>query len=309
MRAAIYDSYATDNSTLHVAVVPDPKVGPGTVLIEVRAAGVNPVDWKVLAGYLDGMLDATFPVIPGWDVAGVVAAVGPDTPEFAVGDEVFAYARKDVVHGGTFAEKVAVPATSVAAKPSALTWEQAAGLPLAGLTALRSLERVGISEGSQGRTVLVLGGSGGVGSAAVQVAAAFGARVIATASPANHDYLRSLGAEPVAYGEGVTERIRELAADGVDAVVDFVGDQLEVTLAVLAPGGAHASVADPGVLEHGGSLVWVRPDGAQLARLATLADGGRLAVSIERTFGLDEVGDAFDASRTGHTRGKLVVVP
>lgn len=157
MRAAIYDSYATDNSTLHVADAPDPKVGPGTVLIEVRAAGVNPVDWKVLAGYLDGMLDATFPVIPGWDVAGVVAAVGPDTPEFAVGDEVFAYARKDVVHGGTFAEKVAVPATSVAAKPSALTWEQAAGLPLAGLTALRSLERVGISEGSQGRTVLVLG--------------------------------------------------------------------------------------------------------------------------------------------------------
>src|SRR5262245_55850133 len=125
MRAVTYDAYASDNSRLWVGEVPDPKVGPGQVLIEVRAAGVNPVDWKLMAGGLDGMMDVWFPVIPGWDVAGVVRAVGPDTPEFAVGDEVMSYARKDVVRGGTFAELVAVSAASVAKKPASLDWNQA----------------------------------------------------------------------------------------------------------------------------------------------------------------------------------------
>ncbi len=310
MRAAVFDAFATDNSTLTVREVPDPKVGPGAVLIEVRAAAVNPVDWKIMAGYLEPLLDTILPAVPGWDVAGVVAAVGPDTPEFAVGDEVFAYARKDVVHGGTFAERVAVPAEAVARKPASLSWEEAAAVPLAGLTALRSLERVGITPAdAPGRTVLVLGGAGGVGSFAVQIATAFGARVIATASTANHDYLRSLGAEPVDYSGGTAERIKELAPGGVDAVADYVGGQLETTLAVLGPGAAQTSIADSEVIGKGGSVVWVRPDGAQLARLGNLAEEGKLKVSVEKSFGLDEVGAAFDASRTGRTRGKLVVVP
>ncbi|KNX38619.1 NADP-dependent oxidoreductase [Luteipulveratus halotolerans] len=306
MRAATYPAYSTDLATLQVSDVPDPKLFPGSVLIEVRAAGVNPVDWKAMTGGLDPLIDAIFPVIPGWDVAGVVTAVGTDTPEFAVGDEVIAYARKDVLGAGTFAEQVAVSAASVARKPASLTWEQAAGLPLAGGTALRSLDAVGVDDGT---TVLIHAAAGGVGSFGVQIAVARGARVIGTASERNHDYLRSLGAEPVAYGDGLASRVRELAPEGVDAVVDFVGGQLDTTLAVLRPGGQHASIADGAVVEHGGRAIWVRPDGRETARLVELADAGELTVEVGGTYGLDQVAEAFAASQEGHQRGKLVIVP
>ncbi|MET9179103.1 NADP-dependent oxidoreductase [Kitasatospora aureofaciens] len=306
MRAVTYDSYAQDNSRLKYGEVPDPKVGPGQVLIQVRAASVNPVDWKVMAGGLDGMMDTVFPVIPGWDVAGVVTRTGPDTPEFAPGDEVMAYARKDVVQAGTFAEYVAVAAPAVARKPSGLDWAQAAGLPLAGLTALRSLDRLDVGPSD---VLLVHGAAGGVGSLAVQLGRDRGARVIGTASERNHAFVRGLGAEPVTYGDGLTERVRALAPGGVSTVADFVGGQLETTLAVLAEGGRHVSVADPRVSQHGGHWIWVRPDGAALAELAAVVDRGALTVEVARTFPLERTAEAFDASRTGHTRGKLVVEP
>ncbi|MFI5780615.1 NADP-dependent oxidoreductase [Nocardia sp. NPDC051570] len=306
MRAVTYDAYAPDNSTLKVGEAPEPKLGPGEVLIRVRASGVNPVDWKVLAGYLDPMMLSVFPVIPGWDVAGEVVALGPDTPEFRVGDEVMAYARKDTVHAGTFAEFVAVPAVHVARKPAALDWAQAGGLPLAGMTAQRALDRLEVGPGD---TLVVYGAAGGVGSLAVQLGRDRGARVIGTASERNHDFLRALGAEPVAYGDGQDERIRALVPGGATAVADFVGGQLETTLAILAEGGRHASVADDSVETHGGHVIWVRPDGAKLAELAELADRGVFTVEIARTYSLDEIGDAFDASRSGRTRGKLIIVP
>ena len=306
MRAATYDSFASDNSRLTVSDVPEPKVGPGQVLIEVRAAGVNPVDWKVMAGGLDGMMDAVFPVIPGWDVAGVVRGSGPDTPEFAPGDEVMSYARKDVVGMGTFAEYVAVSADDVARKPASLDWNQAGGLPLAGMTALRALDRL---EAGPDDVLLIHAASGGVGTFAVQIARDRGTRVIGTASEANHDYLRELGAEPVTYGEGLADRVGELAPGGVSAVADFAGGQLDTTLSVLRPGGRHVSITESEVEKHGGHWIWVRPDGAQLARLTALADRGALAVEVAGTYSLDRVGDAFDASRGSHTRGKLVITP
>ena len=306
MRAITYDSYTPDSSRLVYGEVARPKVGPGEVLIEVRAAGVNPVDWKVMAGGLDPLMDAVFPVIPGWDVAGVVAQVGPDTPEFAPGDEVLSYARKDVVHAGTFAEYVTVAADHVARKPAALDWAEAGGLPLAGLTALHALDRLAIGASD---VLLVYGAAGGVGSLAVQIAVARGARVIGTASERNHEFVRGLGAEPVAYGEGVAERVRDLSPEGVTAVADFVGGQLETTRAVLAPGGRHASIADPSVAEYGGQVLWVRPNGAKLAEVAALAEQGVLTVEVAETFPLEKVAAAFDASRGHHTRGKLVIVP
>jgi NADPH:quinone reductase-like Zn-dependent oxidoreductase len=257
-----------------------------------------------MAGGLDALMDVVFPVVPGWDVAGVVERVGIDTPEFAVGDEVMSYARKDFVHGGTFAELVAVPARSVARKPTSLSWDGAGGLPLAGLTAYRLLTLLGTGPGD---LVLVHGAAGGVGSLAVQIAGSLGARVIGTASPANHDRLRALGAEPVTYGDGLVERIRALAPDGVDVSADFVGGVLDVTLAVLRAGGRHASVADGSVLEAGGQWVWVRPDGEALTALADLVERGALSVPVARTFALEDLADAFALSQEGHASGKIVV--
>lgn len=306
MRAVVYDRYSQDLDALEVREVPEPKLPPASVLVEVRAAGVNPVDWKVMAGGLDALMPTQFPVIPGWDVAGVVVAVGLDTPEFAVGDEVMAYARKDTVSAGTFAKRVAVPISAVARKPASLSWEEAGALPLAGGTALRSIDALG---DLAGRTVLIHGAAGGVGGFAVQIAAARGAKVIATGSERNHDYIRSLGGEPTSYGEGLAGRVRELSGGLVDAVADFVGGQLEVTLDVLSDDGVHVSTADPSVTQHGGRYIWVRPDGTQTARLGALADEGLLRVEIAETFPLDGVADAFAASQSGHTRGKLVIVP
>lgn len=200
MKAITYQRYGSPD-VLEYGDVPEPKLGADAVLVRVRAAAVNPVDWKIQAGYLDSVLDAVFPVIPGWDVAGVVEQVGVGVTEYAPGDEVIGYVREDMVGRGTFAEYVAAPVRTLAHKPAALDFEQAAGLPLAGLTAYQAL--TGALEIKPGETVLVHAAAGGVGSLAVQIARALGARVIGTASERNHDYLRTLGAEPVSYGEGL----------------------------------------------------------------------------------------------------------
>ena len=303
MRAITYDQYG-DPDNLSFSDVPDPKVGPAEVLIRVRSASVNPVDWKVAAGGLDPLMNITFPAIPGWDVAGVVERVGLDTPEFQPGDEVIAYARKDWVHGGTFAELVTVPVRAVARKPEALDWDQAAGLPLAGLSAYQLLSRLGLAKGE---TVLVHAAAGGVGSLAVQIAKATGARVIGTASEANHDWLRELGAEPVTYGEGLPERVRALAPEGVDVVVDFVGGVLDATLAVLKEGGRHGSIVEAEVAEKGGLYAWVRPNAADLQALADLADQGLLTVPVAEVFPLEKTAEAFRVSQGGHVRGKIAI--
>ncbi|MFD7664024.1 NADP-dependent oxidoreductase [Streptomyces sp. NPDC059788] len=304
MKAIIANSYG-DPDRLGCTDLPDPKVGPDSVLVRVKAAGVNPVDWKVLAGYLDPLMHVHFPLIPGWDVAGVVEAVGLDATEFAVGDEVVGYVRKDEVQHGTFAELVAAPVRTLARRPAALSWQQAAGLPLAGLTALQSLDRVGVTKGE---TVLVHAAAGGVGSLGVQIAVARGARVIGTASERNHDFLRSLGAEPVTYGDGLAGRVRELAPDGVDAVVDFVGNGVvDVSQELLRDTSRIASIADSEVKEKGGHHVWVRPDSAGLAELGDLADAGKLTVHVDTVLPLSEAAEAFRRSQEGRTRGKIVL--
>ncbi|MFD8316674.1 NADP-dependent oxidoreductase [Kitasatospora purpeofusca] len=286
--------------------LPDPKVGPDSVLVQVRAAGVNPVDWKVRDGLLDGLLDAHFPLVMGWDAAGVVRAVGGGVTEFAPGDEVYGYVRKDTVEHGTYAELVAAPVRTLARKPAALDWAQAGGLPLAGLTALQSLRAVGTGPGD---TVLVHAAAGGVGHLAVQIARALGARVIGTAGERNHDYLRELGAEPVRYGEGLAERVRALAPEGVDAALDLVGrDAVEVSAGLVADPARIASVADFGVKARGGRYVWVRPDAAGLAELAALADEGRLTVTVASTFPLAQAASAQALSAEGRTRGKIVLL-
>ena len=305
MRGAVYTEYG---SPLEVVELDEPKVGPDWVKIAVRASSVNPVDWKIASGGLDAVLDTYFPVVPGWDVSGVVEEVGPSVTNLAVGDEVFGYVRKDAVQHGTYAEKVAAPIRTVTKKPANASFEQAAAIPLAGLTAFQALVHhldVGADD-----IVLVHGASGGVGSFAVQIARSLGARVLGTASERNHDYLRGLGAEPVTYGDGLADRVRELAPDGVTAVLDLSGSDLDTTPHVLADGndGRVASIVDGATAkQQGGHYVFVRPDADDLDELASLFDDGTLTVEIAATFPLDESQKAWELNQDGHTRGKIVI--
>ncbi|MFG3261771.1 NADP-dependent oxidoreductase [Streptomyces bobili] len=304
MRAVVARRYGGPEA-LELMEIDKPEPGAGSVLIRVKAAGVNPVDWHVVAGHLNSILEVSLPLVPGFDVAGVIEAIGPGVTEFSVGDEVFGYVRTEQVQYGTYAELVAAPVHTLARKPASLTWQQAAGLPLVGLTALQSLSRVGARSDE---TVLVHAAAGGVGSVAVQIAVARGARVIGTASERNHEFLRSLGAEPVVYGDGLAKRVRELAPEGVDAAVDCVGsDAVTVSQELLKDPSRVASIVDPEVTQRGGHQVWTQPVPSDLAALASFADAGELTVHIDRVLPLAEAADAFRLSQTGRVRGKIVL--
>ncbi|MCX5193811.1 NADP-dependent oxidoreductase [Streptomyces sp. NBC_00249] len=304
MKAIAYSAYGNP-ATLELVDVPEPKVGPGEVLVRVKAAGVNPVDWKLSAGHLDPILEVRHPVIPGWDVAGVVEAVGPDTSEYAVGDEVYGYVRKEWVQLGTYAELVAAPVRTLARKPRELTFEQAAGIPLAGLTAYQAITRAGVTAG---QTVVIHSAAGGTGSLGVQIAVSLGARVIGTAGAHNHEFLRELGAEPVLYGEGAAGRIRALAPEGVDVGLDFYGEGgVELLQSVVREGAPVISIADGDADAKGARHIWVRPDTADLTALAELADAGRLLVNVEHALPLADAARAWELSATGRTRGKIVL--
>ncbi|MEV4465774.1 NADP-dependent oxidoreductase [Micromonospora echinofusca] len=306
MKAIAIDAYGPAD-LLTVRDLPDPPVGPDTVLVRVRAAGVNPVDWKVREGHLSGAIPGHFPLVPGWDAAGVVEAVGPAVTGFAVGDEVVGYVRRDHVQYGTYAELVPAPERTLAGKPVQASWAEAAGLPLAGLTAYQALQSARTGAGD---TVLVHGASGGVGHLAVQIARALGAdRVIGTAGADNHDFVRSLGAEPVSYGAGLVERVRAVAPDGVDVVLDlFGGDALDASAELITRPARLISTADPEhVIRLGGSYLFVKPSTVDLGVLAGLVDAGRLTVHVQRTFPLAQAADAQRLVEAGHVRGKVVL--
>jgi NADPH:quinone reductase-like Zn-dependent oxidoreductase len=310
MRAAIYDEFGGPE-VLRVRDVPEPPLGPDTVLVRTRAAGINPVDTKIRRGLLVERYPHHLPVIPGWDVAGVVEAVGPAVVTgLEAGDEVWGYVRRDDVAHGTCAELVPAPERTVSRKPADLSFEEAAAVPLAGLTAFQCLtEALAVGSGDR---VLVHAAAGGVGQFAVQIAVALGAEVVATASPANHAHLRSLGATAVVdYHQGPLSA--QLADHGgrVDAVVDLVGGEaLEDAPGQVRDPRRIASVIDPAtVLGLGGRYVFVRPDRGHLDRLRELVESGALRVDLAATFALDDTAEAHRASETGHTRGKIVVTP
>jgi NADPH:quinone reductase-like Zn-dependent oxidoreductase len=300
MRAMVIDEWGGPE-TLHEADVEPPPVGPDFVLIRNRAAGVNPVDTKIREGKLAGAFPSGFPLILGWDAAGVVEQVGPAVTMFRPGDEVFAYCRRHHLQFGTYGELTAVPDAFVAHKPESLSWEEAGALPLAGLTAHQALETLGVRGGE---SVLVSGGAGGVGHLAVQMAVARGARVLATASPANHDWLRELGAEPFDYNNG------ELPT-GVDAAIDlFGGEGREQAFGTLRSGGRLVSTASPPPEKRDDveiHYVFVRPSGVDLRELAELIDDGHLKPHVEEVFPLERAADAHERIEGGHVRGKLVL--
>jgi NADPH:quinone reductase-like Zn-dependent oxidoreductase len=288
--------------------LPTPKIGMDGILVRVKAVGVNPVDWKIREGNLDGVFPSHFPLVPGWDVAGVVEAVAPAVTAYAAGDEVVGYVRRDHIQHGTYAELVPAPERALALKPPGLGWAEAAALPLVSLTAYQGLTAADLAKGE---TALVNAAAGGVGHVAVQVARLLGAvRVIGTASEHNHDFVRELGAEPVAYGDGMVERVRELAPNGVDVALDAVGDDAVAASASLVKQADRlVSITDPANVKRlGGRYVFVRPDPADLGMLAGFAAEGRLKIHIDRTFGLADAAEAQRLVQQGHVRGKVVLL-
>ncbi|MFF3122589.1 NADP-dependent oxidoreductase [Streptomyces sp. NPDC057908] len=281
-----------------------PRPGPGTVLVEVRAAGVNPLDWKLRSGAVAATMPVEFPAVPGGDVAGVVRDVGEGVSDFVAGDEVFGS-----IGAGGYAEFVVAPAAQLARKPASVSWEIAAGLPVAVNTAYQALDDLGVKAGE---TLVVDGAAGGVGSVAVQIARHLGATVIGTASARNHAYLRSLGAEPVLYGEGVAERIRAIAPHGADAAFDTAGKGSLPALVDVTGGPERVvTIADHRAEEHGVRFVFAGAGALRerLERASALAENGELTLSVARTYTLSEAADAHRESEGGHVRGKLVIVP
>ncbi|GGZ80523.1 NADP-dependent oxidoreductase [Streptomyces echinoruber] len=284
---------------LEIVDLPDPHPGPGQVRIAVRAAGVNASDWKKREGLMGGELPQTL----GYEAAGVVDELGEGVTDVAVGDRVFGFCAE----GAAQAELAVL--SPYAPIPPSLDFPGAAALPAAVETATRTLDRLGVESGG---TLLVNGASGSVGSAAVQLAVVRGARVIGTAGPANHDYLRALGAEPVAYGEGFVERVRALTPDGVDMALDVAGSGVLPELIELAGGAGHVvTVADfAGAREHG--VTFSRGDDGRalhaLDGIGELIEAGRFSLPVARTFPLAEVAEAHRAGEGGHVRGKLVLL-
>ena len=292
--------------------VPDPP--EGGVVVEVRAAGVNPVDSKIRSGRR-GTRDFSRPQGLGADAAGVVVAVADGVDAVRPGDEV-------IVHGasGAYASHVVATPVQLVPKPAELSFEQGAALGIPAGTAYQVLRSLGLREGE---TLLLHAGSGGVGQAAIQFARTFGARVVATASPANHDRLRELGAVPVAYGPGLVDRLREAAPDGYDVALDGAGtdEAIEASLELVPDRDRVATIvrmadaADLGIRTWSGAIpstmgpeeVRLRAEG--VAEAARLAAEGRFEVEISGRYPLAEAADAQRESEDGHVRGKLVLVP
>lgn len=313
MQAVTFDHFG-DANVLKTAAVATPVVGAQDVLIRITHTSVNPVDWKIREGYLKDFLPHRFPIIPGWDAAGVVAAIGKDVTDVKVGDEVYAYTRLPEVHSGTYAEFIAVPESFVARKPKDVSLAAAAALPLVGLTAYQALHE--ILNVKAGERLLVTGGAGGVGSLAIQFAVAAGVHVTATAGSSNQGYLKELGADvALDYTKGnVAEAAKASTPAGFDAVFDAVGGaSLQEAATLLKDGGRLVSIVDtPSAALFGPKKAtfayhFVYPSGPTLQKIASLIDAGKVIVPNVGVRSIREAGNAQLESQGRHVRGKLVL--
>lgn len=296
-----------DAGVLSLDDVAQPAPGDEDVLIRVVAAGVNPVDWKIREGGLKDRLGHRLPLTLGWDVSGVVAAVGRSVRSFSPGDLV--YSRPDIARDGCYAEYVAVRASEVAPRPTTVSHVEAASLPLAGITAWQAI--VETAQVSTGQRVLIHAGAGGVGSLAVQLAKWRGAHVIATASAANADLVSFLGADEVI--DYRRERFFE-QVQGVDVVFDTVGGQVQQdSWRTLRPGGLLVSVVDPPSEEVArqrsvrAEFIFIQPNAAVLEQIAGLVDAGQLRPVVGAEFALRDAAAAHRLSQSGRARGKIVL--
>jgi NADPH:quinone reductase-like Zn-dependent oxidoreductase len=303
-KAVRFDEYGGID-VLKVVEVPRPVPGPGEVLVQVKAAGINPGEAKIRSGLLHSMWPATFPSGEGSDLAGIVAQTGPGVTGFAAGDEVIGWTDNRASH----AEYVVAEAEHLTPKPAAVPWDVAGALFVAGVTAFAAVRAVGLTTAD---TVVVSGAAGGVGSIAVQLARRTGATVIGLASEANHEWLRAHGVIPVAYGDGVAGRIRQ-AAGKVTAFIDTYGaDYVELALELGVEPARIDTIANfPAIEKYGvkGDASAAGSSAAILAELAGLVAAGDLEVPIAATFPLDQVQDAYRLLEPGHIRGKIVLIP
>jgi NADPH:quinone reductase-like Zn-dependent oxidoreductase len=302
MKAVRFDRYGGID-VLRVADAPVPEPDQGQVLVRVKAASINPGEAKIREGLFEKIWPVTFPSGEGTDLAGIVTKIGPGVERFTAGDEVIGFTDRRASH----AEYVVVEAQDLTTRPASVSWEVAGSLAVAGSTAYASVRAVSLNPGDR---VAVSGAAGGVGSIAIQLARRAGAEVIGIAGPANHDWLAAHRIRPVAYGEGLSGRLREA---GINAFIDTYGAgyvKLAIELGV-APHRINTIVDFAAVREYG-----VKAEGAQaaksasvLAELAGLVVSGELEVPIAATFPLEDVRAAFELLEQGHTRGKIVLLP
>lgn len=312
MKAAYYDEFGGPKG-VKTGELDLPELKEGEVLVKIKAAGVNPVDAVITKGYYKDMMPHSFPIIPGWDLAGAIEKRGHAARRFEEGDEVYAYARRPEVKWGTFAEYIVIPESYLARRPKSISMEEAAAIPLAGLTAYQALYVAG--DLSAGQKLLILGSSGGVGSFGIQLAKARGAEVIGVASSKNHDYMRSLGADHTIdyHDRDIGEAVKEIYPEGVDLIFDCTsGESLQQSLKSLKGSGKLVSILNQGEdldKKIDFEFVFVEPNAKQLDHLAKLVDDGKLKVEISRTYSLDESAKALEQIQSLHTTGKIVVKP
>src|SRR3954468_18634704 len=300
MRALQYTEYGGPE-VLRWGEAPTPHAGPGQIRIAVRAASVNPLDWKLLSGAMSGGQALTGTAYLGFDAAGVVDEVGEGVTGVSVGDEVLGRGQN------TQAERAVLDAWAV--KPSSVDWAVAAAAGVAGETAERGLRLLGVGAGD---TIFIDGGAGGVGAVAVQMAVARGATVIASSSEANHDYLREIGATPVLYGPGVGDRVRAIAGGRVDAVFDVAGKTpADDLVGLVSEPSQVVSIANFAAAESGARVTGGGADSRPmeaLAEVAALLPQNKLVIKVQ-TFPFERAAEAYRISQGGHVRGKLVLVP
>ncbi|PKF61742.1 NADPH:quinone reductase [Psychromonas sp. psych-6C06] len=306
MRAVRIHQYG-GTETLTLDQIDIPTINDDDLLIEVKAASINPVDWKIREGYLQEFIPYELPLTLGWDVAGVVTKVGSAVSDFRVGDEVFS--RPNITRDGSYADYIAVKADEVVLKSTKLDFAQAASLPLAGITAWQCL--VDVADIQAGQRVLIHAGAGGVGHLAIQIAKAKGAFVIATASTANQALLKELGADQaIDYTQGALQE----QIEAVDVVLDTLGGEAqENSWTLLKAGGILVSVVEPPSEEKAqqhnvkAAFVFIEPSRRILKELNKLVEADQLKPLIEHSFSLEQIVDAHLQSQSGRTRGKIVI--
>ncbi len=313
MKAVVIHEFG-DRNQLKIIDLPVPEPGEGEVLIRVKAAGINPVDWKIRMGRLRDRIPHQFPLILGWDVAGIVEKVGHGARRFQPGDEIYSYCRRSTVQHGSYTEYMALPECYLAKRPSNISFEEAAAIPLVGLTAYQSVYTAANLQANE--TLLVVGASGGVGSCAMQLGKIKGANVIGVASQKNHDYLKQLGAnETIGYeNTRFSDGVKALHAEGVDVIFDCVGKEAcETAYDCAKQGGRFVSILEQGNPQRNKtqgidfSYVFVEPNVRQLEHLTELVENGQFRMHVDATYSLEEVAKAHEQIETLHTKGKIVL--